>query len=80
MLQIERLRDIRTGEALAGFKVKNRVGRIVAFGADRAYLRMTAGRYENDADLVRACERIAGVPATCAVGDRRGKRSGSGAR
>lgn len=72
MLQIDRMRNVMTGEALAGFSIRNRAGRIVAMGADRSFLRIAAPRYENDADLVRACERLAGVSATCGIGDRRG--------
>jgi hypothetical protein len=66
MLTIHQFCDKNTGEPLAGFSVRNRIGKSIAVGAacldsSRSFVQMSAKRYANDAPLVDKIARLTGL-------------------
>jgi hypothetical protein len=65
MLRIERLTHKVTGEPLAGFFVRNAIGKAVAVGAfssDGGFVTPTLKRYCRDVDLCRKIGELTGIP------------------
>lgn len=58
---LEQLVDIRTGEKLAGFFIRNKNGKAIAIGALTHFVKMCAKRYEADKPLCRKVERMTGL-------------------
>lgn len=63
MLTLDRFHHVQTGEPLRGFFIRNRKGKIIATGADGAFVVISHQRYVNDTDLVRAVEKLANMSA-----------------
>jgi hypothetical protein len=74
VITLERFRDQRTGEPLAGFFIRNKRGKVLAIGSHapgRAFVIMKAKRYEHDLDLCRAIRRWTGLwPRGVLIDDR----------
>lgn len=61
MLAIEKLYDKRDGTPLRGFFVRNRIGKLIAIGAENSFVQISRPRYSHDASLVTKIGRLTGL-------------------